>query len=207
METNWAEEHLQTIRTLMERSAIYRRALAPVMIVIGVLGLAGGIAGVLLHIGNDRAFVAYWISLSAVTLGAALLMIRRQALKDGEPFWSPPTRRIAEAVFLPFAAGAMLGLAGLTVPGSAPFSIAILIGWTVLYGCGLYSAGFFVQRGIRLFGSGFACAGFVLGFYEIWGHGIESTANLHSVMGGIFGVLHLAYGIYLFFTERRTNAT
>ena len=30
MEPNWAGEHLQVIRTLMERSALYRRALAPV---------------------------------------------------------------------------------------------------------------------------------------------------------------------------------
>ena len=31
MEPNWAAEHLQVIRTLMERSALYRRALAPIM--------------------------------------------------------------------------------------------------------------------------------------------------------------------------------
>ena len=38
MESNWAAEHLQVIRTLMERSAVYRRALAPVMIFNGCLG-------------------------------------------------------------------------------------------------------------------------------------------------------------------------
>ena len=41
MEKNWASDHLHTIRTLMERSALYRRALAPVMIAAGVLGMAG----------------------------------------------------------------------------------------------------------------------------------------------------------------------
>jgi len=40
MESNWAAEHLQVIRTLMERSALYRRALAPIMIFNGVVGLA-----------------------------------------------------------------------------------------------------------------------------------------------------------------------
>ena len=39
MESNWAAEHLQVIRTLMERSAIYRRALAPIMLGTGVLVL------------------------------------------------------------------------------------------------------------------------------------------------------------------------
>src|SRR6266446_9747026 len=41
MESNWAAEHLQVIRTLMERSAVYRRALAPIMIFNGIVGVAG----------------------------------------------------------------------------------------------------------------------------------------------------------------------
>ena len=45
MNPKWAEENLHTIRTLMERSALYRRALAPVMLVCGIAGLAGGVAG------------------------------------------------------------------------------------------------------------------------------------------------------------------
>src|SRR5436189_1798 len=39
MESNWATEHLQVIRTLMERAEIYRRALAPVMLLTGTAGL------------------------------------------------------------------------------------------------------------------------------------------------------------------------
>ena len=39
MDSNWAGEHLQVIRTLMERSAIYRRTLAPIMLLLGILGL------------------------------------------------------------------------------------------------------------------------------------------------------------------------
>ena len=37
--TDWAAENLQVIRTLMERSSIYRRALAPLMVVAGLGGL------------------------------------------------------------------------------------------------------------------------------------------------------------------------
>ena len=29
----------------------------------------------------------------------------------------------------------------------------------------------------------------------------------HALMGGTFGGLHLAYGVYLYFTEKRKNAT
>jgi len=45
MESNAAAEHIQVIRTLMERAAVYRRALAPVMIFNGVLGILAGAFG------------------------------------------------------------------------------------------------------------------------------------------------------------------
>jgi hypothetical protein len=32
-----------------------------------------------------------------------------------------------------------------------------------------------------------------------------AALNGHCVMGGVFGGLHLAYGIYLYFTEQRRN--
>ena len=45
MEPNWAAEHLQVIRTLMERSAIYRRALTPIMLLLGSFGVLASIIG------------------------------------------------------------------------------------------------------------------------------------------------------------------
>src|SRR5207244_12763404 len=61
METNWATEHLQVIRTLMERSAVYRRALAPVMVLTGVLGLAAALAGSLATLDSPRGFAVDWL--------------------------------------------------------------------------------------------------------------------------------------------------
>ena len=40
MSAQWAKENLTTIRPLMERASVYRRALAPVAIAVGVLGMA-----------------------------------------------------------------------------------------------------------------------------------------------------------------------
>ena len=57
MESNWAAENLQTIRTLMERSAVYRRALAPVMTYVGVVGIIGGVAGQLLGMTNGGGWL------------------------------------------------------------------------------------------------------------------------------------------------------
>jgi len=55
MEPKWAEENLQTIRTLMERSALYRRALAPILLFAGTLGVTAAAVGLLLHLNPIRA--------------------------------------------------------------------------------------------------------------------------------------------------------
>src|SRR5882672_11680682 len=108
MNPKWAEENLQTIRTLMERSALYRRALAPVMLVCGITGIAGGAIGWLGHLDSRPAFMAVWASTAVLALSCSILLMRRQALKDSEPFWSAPTRRIAQALTPPFLVGAVI---------------------------------------------------------------------------------------------------
>jgi hypothetical protein len=208
METNWAADHLQTIRTLMERSAVYRRALAPIMILCGVLGMAGGIAGWLLQINADRPFVLFWSGVALLSLVGSFLLARRQALKDSEPFWSPPTRRVAQALLAPLVVGCVLnGITAYVGGGSGLLPLLVAV-WACLYGCALHSAGFFMVRGIKLFGWVFVVCGCGL-LLGVPGRQLQPTPDLwaHLLMGGIFGGLHLAYGIYLYFTEPRKNAT
>src|SRR2546423_1660678 len=110
MESNWAAEHLQVIRTLMERSAVYRRALAPIMIYNGALGLAAAISGWLLKIDVPKTFIFYWASIAILAMAGSFLLVRRQALKESEPFWSPPTRRVTQALLPPLIAGSIISL-------------------------------------------------------------------------------------------------
>jgi hypothetical protein len=222
METNWAAENLQTIRTLMERSALYRRALAPVMSFAGATGIVAGIAGFLLRIEGESAFIRYWLSVAVIGLAGAFLLVRRQALKSAEAFWSPPTRRVATALLPCLTAGLLLGLWAFLVCSQAPpkvylteiagnrsmliFLIAI---WAILYGCALHSAGFYTSRGIRWLGWLFVASGVAILFWMLvdphtdFSIGLWQTA--HSLMGATFGLLQLAYGIYLYFTEKRGN--
>ena len=212
MESNWAAEHLQVIRTLMERSALYRRALAPIMIFNGGLGTAAALAGWAAGIEAPRSFIVYWAAISLVALGGSLFLVRRQALKESEPFWSPPTRRVTQALLPPFVAGLILGAVILANVDSAPANpghvLAMLwlpLGWVVLYGCAFHAAGFFMPRGMRLFGWAFVLGGcglFALGIPD-W---VRRPDYAHGIMGFFFGVLHLAYGVYLYFTEQRKNA-
>jgi hypothetical protein len=205
METNQAAENLQVIRTLMERSAIYRRALAPIMTFCGVIGIVAGIAGWQLKITSDQGFVLFWSGVAAAALVGSLLLVRRQALKDKELFWSPPTRRIAQALLPSLAIGCFTAsVIFWGVPAHDPWTQNILVTvWAWLYGCALHSAGFFVSRGFQRLGWIYAAAGCAqFGFLMGW-LGVPLPA--HLLMAGIFGGLHLISGIYLYFTEPRKN--
>jgi hypothetical protein len=208
MESNWAAEHLQVIRTLMERSAVYRRALAPIMIYNGVLGVAGGLAGWALRIESPQAFIGYWAGVGVTALAGSFVLVRRQALKESEPFWSPPTRRIAQALLPALFVGSVAGLLALVCPtwDFLP-PLALPPFWILLYGCSLTAAGFFMHRGIKLLGWLFILCGCGLMAARCPAAGPFSSLNGHCVMGCGFGGLHLAYGIYLYFTEPRRNET
>jgi len=210
MESNWAAENLQTIRTLMERSAVYRRALAPVMIFAGMAGVIGALTGELLKIRNGGLFAIYWMAISLVSIAGAFMLVRRQALKSGEAFWSPPTRRIAQAMFPPLLIGFVIGvIAAISFsskydPDAEADVVFLVPVWGLLYGLALNAAGFFMPRGIKLFGWAFIIAG--LGLLLKSGAIAQTGAfSPHLLMGVLFGASHLAYGIYLYFTEPRKN--
>jgi hypothetical protein len=200
MQTDWASENLQVIRTLMERSAVYRRALAPVMGAIGLTGLTASAVAIVVGVNSGGAFAGYWMAVAAVCLAEAFLLVRRQALKDNEPFWSPPTRRVAQALGPAFFCGTVASLAVLRLNPDGAWLLPPV--WMVLYGCALHSAGFFMPRGFKLFGWGFIVAGCA------WMWAAPTTLIVaNSAMGVFFGGAHAAYGRYLFFTEKRGNAT
>ena len=209
MESNWASEHLQVIRTLMERSAIYRRALAPTSLLIGGIGLAAAVIGWLTGIDSHRAFGIYWVVVAFIALGSALALIRRQALREGEAFWSSPTRRVAQALLPPFLVALAASIVMVAPAWREPLQVWWLPPvWMVLYGCALCSAGFFMPRGIKLFGWVFILCGCVVGAMvnqRSYAAGMPHLTNAHWLMGATFGGLHLAYGVYLYFTETKKN--
>jgi hypothetical protein len=122
---------------------------------------------------------------------------------------------VAQALFAPLFVGGFVSLvlAGPSGPETKPDPINgiwLATFWATFYGCALHSAGFFMNRGIKLFGWIFIAVGcalflIVTGHFPLGAHFDEIPP--HLVMGGIFGGLHLAYGVYLYFTEPRKNAT
>lgn len=203
MDNDWAIEQLQVIRTLMERSALYRRALAPIMTLAGVLGTVGALGSAWVASGSVRAFVGYWLTVGVAGAAGALLLVRRQALRASEPFWSLPMRRVVQALFPPFLAGLILTVGVLVYPAAAglqPWCLPAL--WMLLYACGVHSAGFFVARGIKLFSWAFLISGCGLLWAVLLSPGGGDLRSGSWLMGLSFGGFHLAYGVYLYFTEK-----
>ena len=191
----------------MERSALYRRALAPITFFAGGVGLMAGIAALLLRVENLRVFGALWLGVAMVTVAGAFLLARRQSLKDQEPFWSPPTRRITQALLPPLTIGMLFGVLGIAAASDQETAdLALPIAWMLCYGCALHSAGFFVPRGVRFLGWFF-----ILGAFGVFGlmfppNAPPSAATANIVMGLFFGVAHLAFGAWLHFTEKQKDA-
>ena len=206
MEPNAAAEHLQVIRTLMERSALYRRTLTPVMFYMGAVGTLAGLGGLVIGIDTLAGFYAWWLSAAVLALGGAFLIVRWQAIRDGERFWSPPALRVTEAMAPPLAAGVVLSLALVLLDAAPPRGLFVLAN-TLFYGCAVHAAGFFTPRGMKLFGwivillSAAGSAGLA-----VVDPAVAGPRLAHAVMGCVFGALHLTYGAYLYVTERRETA-
>src|SRR2546430_7179488 len=155
MESSWATESLQVIRTLMERSAIYRRALAPMMLLVGGLGLAAAVIGRLAGVGSPRGFAVYWLIVSVFALAGAFFVVRRQALTEAEPVWSAPTRRVGQALLPAFFVGLVCGFLTAWATWREPLHVWWLPPiWMVLYRCGPPSSGFLLAPGVKFFGRG-----------------------------------------------------
>ncbi len=203
MEPNAAAEHLQVIRTLMERSALYRRTLAPIMLYLGAVGTLAGLGGLVIGIDAPVAFYAWWLAAAVIALAGAFLTARRQAVRDGERFWSPPTLRVTEAMAPPLAGGLVLSLVLVMFDAVPPRGLFVLAN-ALFYGCAVHAAGFFMPRGMKLFGwiviVVSAVGATILAVLE---PAVAGPHLAHAVMGCVFGVLHLAYGVYLYVTERR----
>ena len=185
----------------MERSAVYRLALAPIMLYAGTLGVITAGTGIFFRLDAMRAFCALWLGAAALAIGGAYLIARRQAIQDKEPFWSPPTRRVSQAMAPALAAGAVVSVLFIVGVNDESFTEWLAFFWILFYGCALHSAGFFMPRGIKLF-AWVIIAG-ITGFFGVLVLSHTSViVNAHWLMGFIFGVLHLAYGVYLYLTEK-----
>lgn len=203
MENAWAAEQLRIIRTLMERSSLYRIELAPISLVVGLIGIATGLVGFFLNWATPLRFGLLWLLVSVFCAVIALLMMRREYRMHHESFLTPPARRIIRAC-LPIILLAIMFYTVLLLPQMQnPDRIWGVIAFlTAIYGCILNAAGFFLSRGIRFLGSVYLFAGIVLWVVLCMDIFLPRPVYAHLLMGVIFGLGHFVYGIYLFLTRK-----
>jgi hypothetical protein len=161
------------------------------MIATGVIGTTAAVAGMFGRLDTQMQFLVGWAGAAVLALLAAFVLARREAIREREAFWSPPTRRVALAL-LP------AGVAGVIAACVEPNTTRLAGWWLLIYGCGLHGAGFFMPSGVRRLSWIFVAAGGVaLGW---------AACSPHVVMGLGFGGLHLLYGIYLYATRTRQTS-
>ncbi len=196
-----AEEHLRTIRRLMERATIYRAISAPTALVGGLLSLAASAVylewGRPKDLANDDVFldVFLWLWLLVLLLTAATntLFIVLGARRRDEPVFSASMKAALTALAPPFLAAATLTLcfAGTSWIGGL-FDFVISFYWALFYGLGLLATSHFAPRSLILLGWAFFLSG-MLGLVSLRFNPDEAIFNPTYFMAATFGLFHLIY--------------
>jgi len=192
-----AEENLRVIRSLMERSTIYRAISAPVALAGGLASLIGcGIVAAGLSkstidpLATPLFFFGVWFGVLAVTALTNALFLWKESTSRGAPFLSQGMRAALSALAPCWLVAAILTVFWIKIPWLLPMF------WMILYGLGLLATRYFAPRSIVLLGWAFVTGG-LFSLLIFMGpanqdHLIQlRTANL--AMGTTFGLFHLIY--------------
>lgn len=188
------------IRSMMERSAKFLSLSGWAGILAGVYAIAGaGLAYILFDFNPDTILytsddLGSVIVLALVVLTLALVTAVyfswKKGDKQGEKIWNATSRRLLVSMAVPLITGGILmgllilkGLTGLLAPLSLLF-----------YGLALYNAGNYTIREVKLMGF----VQIILGVSASW---FIDYGLILWVTG--FGVVHIIYGIYIYFRYER----
>lgn len=193
-------QDIAEIRSMMERSSKFLSLSGWAGILAGVYALAG--AWIVYHVLGfqpDEIFYSYpdltniFLTATGVlflALVSALLDSQRKAQKQDKKAWNATSRRMLASMAVPLFTGGILilllisnGLLGLIAPLTLVF-----------YGLALYNAGAYTIREVR-----------VMGYVQM----ILGLLNMAFISYGLlfwaigFGVVHIIYGIYMYFRFER----
>jgi hypothetical protein len=188
------------IRSMMERSAKFLTLSGWAGIMAGVFAITGaGLAYRLFDFNPDEIvytspYLGSVILLALLVLTLALVTAVyfswKKGNKQGEKIWNATSRRLLGSMAVPLVTGGILmglliikGLTGLLAPLSLLF-----------YGLALHNAGNYTIREVKLMGF----VQIILGVSASW---FIDYGLILWVTG--FGVVHIIYGIYIYFRYER----
>ena len=192
------------IRSMMERSTKFLSLSGLAGIMAGVYALAGAYISDKVIYFNPQGLRLYkiepiesmWkaVALALVvlilSLGTAIYLSWRKAVKSGEKFYNATTKRVIGSMGVPLVTGGLLilalisqGLTGLMAPLSLIF-----------YGLALFNTSKFTYDEVKIMGLIEIALGLICAYYVNYG-------LLCWALG--FGVVHIVYGIYLHYKYER----
>jgi len=195
-----AEEHLRTIRRLMERGTIYRAISAPTALVGGLLSLgASGVWLATTRAGSDPrySFLIPWLMVLLLTAGTNTLFIILGARRRNEQVFSTSMKAAFTALAPPFLVAAVLTLL-FDVAASDPLNeITLSITWAICYGLGLLATSHFAPRSLTILGWAFLVTGLATTLVVRYASNpLLQTLDARDTvlfMAGTFGLYHLIY--------------
>ena len=204
-----AEEHLRTIRRLMERATIYRAISAPTALVGGLLSLlACGFllkASVVLNLSPTSIFLPppdyflpVWLVVLLLTAAANTLFIVIGAKKRNEPVFSASMKAALYALAPGFVAGGVFTLCFGEMIWDPMLDLIIGIGWAACYGLGLLATAHFAPRSLTMLGWAFFLSSMVaIASLRLGGHFVDLHPYQYYFgplfMAATFGLFHLIY--------------
>jgi len=199
-----AEARMREVQRIMERATLYTLLPGAAAVIGGVLVLVGCAVSVAMIRSLDFAallnvsieaqwlFCIMWTLIGAVAVAQEVLLTARAARRQGISPTARPARfaafsltpSILIAVIVTFRL--MMDTARLMRPEFVQYVVPI---WMMCYGTGVYTAGLFSIRLPRLLGLAFIGLGAIALLYCPQ-YGVVSAAVS-------FGLLHIAFGIYV----------
>lgn len=206
-----ALEHLRVIRSLLERSQVYRAISAPAALFGGLLALAVSLWTIKIAQAEfsgrlePRQFLAVWLGILAVTTVLNVLLLKRQADARQQPFVSEGMRAALRAFIPPMLVGGVLG--GLLIWFNDEVKLGSLV-WILCYGLALLSTAHFSPRSLVRLGWMFVIAGLVLAWKNAssgFGYIQNDEAAASLFLGLTFGLLHIGYAVAVFVRKPKTE--
>ncbi len=193
-------KNIAEIRSMMERSSKFLSLSGWAGIMAGFYSLAGAWIAYS-YFGFDPDEISYsspeLTKVIALALGilvtalvTAIYFSWSKANKKGEKIWNSTSRRLLASMAVPLAVGGILiilllmkGLIGLVLP--------LML---IFYGLALYNAGNYTIKEVKIMGFIQLILGLISSWYVEYGLLLWASG---------FGLVHLIYGIYMYFRYER----
>lgn len=198
MDKQSAENDLQLIREVMERSARYTHFSGVSGLISGLLGLAGCAATYWidnnLPVGtHDIWYLVIWGTVLVLAMAEDLFFAQRSARTLNQTIWNPATYQVIRAILPGIVIALVLSYAGLH--SGLRNSLSAI--WALGYGVALCAAGMFSIKEVSRYGVLQLVTGsVVLIFLRDWQYSFYLAAGLS------FGLYQMLFGLWISWKRR-----